>query len=367
MSEPAFKNVLCIRADNMGDVIMSSPSIRALKETFGSRITLLTSKAGSLVVPYLECIDDVIVTELPWAPCSGADNCVLLSLIGMIKESNFDAAVIFTVYSQSALPAAMLAYMAEIPLRAAYARENPYQLLTHWLPDPEPYQYISHQVERDLGLVKQLGASISDDHLILHINDAERLSLFKKLSFLNKDAIKPYFILHPGVSEAKREYPISQWINTGKLIAERYGLQIFVSGSASEQELAQTIAGGIGNGAVSVAGMLSLGEFAGLIDGAYVIVSVNTATIHIAAAMQTPVVVLYGQTNPQHTPWKSVHRILPFSVPAHLQSRNTIIRYVSDQLYTKQISYPAPEEIVSALDSLIQPENTYYTFIPDLH
>ena len=60
MPEKAYQNVLCIRADNMGDVIMSSPAIRALKESFGSRITLLTSPAGAIVTPFLSCIDEVL-------------------------------------------------------------------------------------------------------------------------------------------------------------------------------------------------------------------------------------------------------------------------------------------------------------------
>ena len=47
------KNILCIRADNMGDLVMSSPAIRALKESFGARITVLTSSMAAPVVPHL--------------------------------------------------------------------------------------------------------------------------------------------------------------------------------------------------------------------------------------------------------------------------------------------------------------------------
>ncbi|MCF2488134.1 glycosyltransferase family 9 protein [Dyadobacter sp. CY347] len=353
MPEQKLQNILCIRADNMGDVIMSSPAIRALKETFGSRISLLTSKAGSLIVPYLDCIDDMIVSDLPWVQSKGSDSNALTANIDELRKRNFDAAVIFTVYSQSALPAAMLAYMANIPVRAAYARENPYQLLTHWLPDPEPYQHISHQVQRDLDLVAQFGASTSNDRLLLSIESAERASLHEKLSAENIDAAKPYIILHPGVSEKKREYPSEYWIEAGKRIAEKYDWQIFVTGSAAEKDLTERVSEGIGQHAVSVAGLLSVGEFAALIEDAQCVISVNTATIHIAAAMQTPQVVLYAQTNPQHTPWKSDYQLLPFSVPADLQSRNTIIKYVSDKLYAEYIPYPAPEMILSALKNLI--------------
>ena len=134
------KKILCIRADNMGDVIMTSPALRALKETFNYRITLLTSSLGSLITACIKEIDDVITFNVPWVKTDSAadpENC--FTLIEELKQHNFDGAIIFTAYSQSALPAAMITMMAGIPLRLAYCRENPYQLLTDWVPDKEPY------------------------------------------------------------------------------------------------------------------------------------------------------------------------------------------------------------------------------------
>src|SRR5215213_11198584 len=153
------KNILCIRADNMGDVIMSSPAIRAVKQGLGCRITLLTSSMGAGIAPYLPEVDEVITYDLPWVKTSNAfDPADFLGIIEKLKHYNFDAAIIFTVFSQNPLPAAMLAYLAGIPLRLAYCRENPYELLTHWVPDKEPYSFIKHQVERDLALVNSIGA-----------------------------------------------------------------------------------------------------------------------------------------------------------------------------------------------------------------
>ncbi len=61
-------------------------------------------------------------------------------------RGSFDAAVIFTVYSQNPLPAAFLCYLAGIPLRLAHCRENPYQFLTDWVKDTEPEQNVRHEV-----------------------------------------------------------------------------------------------------------------------------------------------------------------------------------------------------------------------------
>lgn len=121
--------------------------------------------------------------------------------------------------------------MAGIPLRRAYSRENPYQLLTDWVPDHEPFDYISHQVQRDLNLVKNIGATTSDDtfqitNFVKNQQSAERLLLHNGI-----EPIDPYMILHPGVSEDKRKYPIEFWIQTGKLLAEKHKMPLLITGS----------------------------------------------------------------------------------------------------------------------------------------
>src|SRR5438067_2491854 len=78
------------------------------------------------------------------------------------RAGQFDAAVIFTVYSQNPLPAALFCHLADIPRRLAHARENPYQLLTDWIAEPEPQRFVRHEVQRQLDLVGAIGARIDD-------------------------------------------------------------------------------------------------------------------------------------------------------------------------------------------------------------
>ncbi len=116
-------NVLCVRLDALGDVLMTTPAFRALKESRpGGRITLLTSPSGAEGARLVPEIDDVIVYEAPWmkATASRTDSTADLAMVAELKRRAFDAAIIFTVYSQNPLPAALLCYLAEIPLRLAY-------------------------------------------------------------------------------------------------------------------------------------------------------------------------------------------------------------------------------------------------------
>src|ERR1044072_7874235 len=166
------KKILCIRADNMGDLVMTTPALKALKATFQCHITVLTSTMAQPITGFIPVIDDVIFCDLPWEKANAAiTGTKLTELANRLSSYEFDAAVIFTVYSQSALPAAMLAMLAGIPKRLAYCRENPYDLLTHWLPDKEPYSFVQHQVQRDLNLVAVTGANIQDDSLLITVNE----------------------------------------------------------------------------------------------------------------------------------------------------------------------------------------------------
>lgn len=352
----ACKNILCIRADNMGDVIMSGPAMRALKETFKCRLTLLTSVMGSLVVPALPEIDEVLVYNVPWIKAGETllpEAC--LALIEEIRQRRFDAAIIFTAYSQSALPAAMLAYLAGIPLRLAYCRENPYQLLTHWVPDKEPYAEILHQVQRDLQLVASIGAYTQSDHLQLQLNEQALHSMLNKLEREGVDIQDSWMVVHTGVSEKKREYPVERWIETVRLLQQHFELPVLLTGSAGEKAQAQYIQQAVGNNSVyAVAGLFTVEEFIAAVHQAQLVISVNTATVHIAAATDTPLIVLYALTNPQHTPWNAWSKVLPFPVQEQLKSKNEVINYVSNKLFAQPVSMPHPLDILQAAHDLLE-------------
>ncbi len=349
------KKILCIRADNMGDVIMITPALRALHEKYSARISLLTSSQGYPVCEVIPEIDEVIVADLPWVKLHGQmDGQSLNTLVQQIKSKSFDGAIIFTVYSQSSLPAALLCYQAGIPLRLAYARENPYELLTHWVPDAEPYSLIKHQVRRDLDLVATIGARVKDESLSLNMTTIARKTAEKKLLQAGVDTTRRFVIFHAGVSEAKRSYSHEKWKEIIQKVSRQAGLEILLTGSDSEKPLAAGLKENDSKNVYNIAGLLSVPELIAVIAGASVVLSVNTAIIHIAAAMKTPVVVLYALTNPQHTPWQVPNNVLPFSVPGNLKSKNEVIRFVDQQCFSKSVTEPTPDEVVQGILQLLQ-------------
>ena len=353
MSWQGCKNILCIRPDNMGDLIMSGPAIRALKESFGAQITVLTSSMAKGIIKHMPEIDDAIIFDLPWVKTADTpDPETFNRVVSVIKERQFDAAVIFTVFSQNPQPTAMLAYLAGIPKILAYCRENPYHLINNWVPDKEPYDMVKHQVRRDLDLVATVGAFTQNERLKIKVDEDLWSTVAGKLQETGLDLDKPWLLMHAGVSELKREYPLEQWADAGKQLIEN-GYQLILTGSTEERYLTDELAIQIGAGSFSAGGMFTLAQFICLVKHAPLLVSVNTGSIHIAAAVSTPVVVLYAQTNPQHTPWGVPHKVLEFAVPAYLRSKNEVIAYVNKTQYNTPASMPTAEDIVDAVNELL--------------
>lgn len=308
------RRVLCVRLDALGDVLMTTPALRALKHAVpGRELTLLTSPTGAVAARHVPEVDRVLVWEAPWikhrqAPAPAATD----AFVAQLRNAAYDAAVIFTVYSQSALPAAMLCWLAGIPLRLAHARENPYHLLTDWEPEREPHALLRHEAQRQLDLVASIGAHTQKERLSFALHAQDDADALRVLDDNGVDRTREWIVVHPGASAASRRYPVEQYVEALRPLARR--TQILITGGANEHELVRALAARV-PGAIALAGVLSVGALGCVLARASLLIANNTGPAHIAAAVGTPVVVLYALTNPQHTPWQTPHRVLSHDVP----------------------------------------------------
>lgn len=315
------RRILAVRPDNLGDVLMTTPALRALRRP-GRHLTLLASEAGAAAVPFVPEIDEVIVANLPWLPNAPAAPDTLLGLVAALQAEEFDAAVIFTVYSQNPLPAAFLCWLAGIPLRLAHCRENPYHLLSDWVRDPEPHEFLRHEVRRQLDLVASVGFAASNEHLSFRICPEDAANAIARLRAAGIDPESPWIVVHPGASAASRRYPLEHFAAVADRLAESPRRQLVFTGDAGDRELIDAILARTRRPAVSLAGTLTLGELAAVIAPAALLIANNTGPVHLAAALGTPVVDLYALTNPQHAPWQVPCRVLYHDVPCRFCYRS---------------------------------------------
>ena len=337
-----FRRILCVRLDSMGDVLMTGPAIRALRGP-GCRITLITSPGGAEVAALMPEIDEVLTHDAPWmkAPHPRLDPRPDEALIRRVHAGRFDAAVIFTVYSQSPFPAAMLCHLAGIPRRLAHAREKPYDLITDWVPDPEPADTVRHEVRRQLDLVAAVGRFTKDERLRLAIPPRAAREAADRLAGV--DPARPWAVVHPGATASSRRWPEMHFVTTARRLSDGEGWQLVLTGSEEEVPLVERIRAAVGDAAWSLAGRLPLAVMAAVLRRAPLLIANNTGPVHVAAAVGTPCVVPYAMTNPQHTPW---------GVPAEVLWRNVPCRWchasVCPEGHHRCLRLIHPDEVVTA-------------------
>ena len=316
------RRLLAVRVDNLGDVLMTTPALAAAAASVpGLHVSLLGGPGAVALAPHLGMVDEVIPARVPWVRHEGEDAAVDdQALVARLAAGRFDAAVIFTVCTQSALPAAMLCRLAGIPLRLAHSRENPYELLTDWAPEPDlDLARARHEVRRQLDLVARVGWRVGDERLRFALRPADQA----RVDALLADEGAPLVVVHVGASAPSRRWPPERFGQAADAIAAATGARIVFTGSAGEAPLVESARAAMRAPSSSLAGRLSLGELGALVARARLVLTNNSGPAHLAAALGTPVVDLYALTNPQHTPWQVPARVLSHDVPCRhcLRSR----------------------------------------------
>jgi len=300
--DPAWQNVrnlLVMRLDNIGDVIMVSPAFRSLKENLpDAKITLMASPAGALTAPLLPGIDHVLPWRVLWQDLGrlNFDPTREWQLIETLRQHQFDAAIIFTSFAQSPHPAALICNLAGIGLRLGESKEQDFSL-THAIP-PAPDDI--HQVDRNLRLIESVGFQVRDRRLTLTIP-------------ANPNPItKPYFVLNPWTSCQSRNYDPIRFAHAARQLNNITGWEVVVTGVEKDRDRAHPLLEILGDCAIDLIGKTTLSELVSLVANAKLILTNNTSTMHIADATQTPNVVMFAGTEKecQWQPRHSLSRLL---------------------------------------------------------
>ena len=315
---PTVKNILAIRLDNIGDLVMLGPSLRTLRHALPqATITLMASPGGGHVAPLLPWIDDILVHRAVWQDLSGSipqDFRREIELVDDIRNRCFDAAIIFTSFSQSPYPPAYVCYLAGIPIRLGQSREFGGALLSHWVrPLPDP----THQVDRNLHLLESAGIPIAGRHLELTIADDIQAAADQLLRDVGIHPRQRFILLAPGASCAARRYDPVRYGSVARLLAAETRLPILLVGSEREQSLVEPILVDDHGGAiVSLVGRTSVPELAAVIRRAAFVIANDSGPMHLADAFERPMIILFSGTE-YESQWQ------PRGAPTRLLRRPT--------------------------------------------
>lgn len=302
------RRILAVRADNIGDVVVVTPALRALRAAAPhARLDLLGSPAGAAVAPMVEGLDGTLTVSPSWQQLGGTATArAERELLARLTAARYDVMVVFTSFSQSPWPVAHLGLLAGIGTRVVHSREFGGAVATHWVTPPPD---TTHLVDRALHLLEAIGVPDRGRAPSLRVPDAADRDAAHLLRAL--DVGGRFAVLAPGASCPSRRYPADRFARAAARIAAA-GLPVLVAGSRGETALVAEVAGDAPG--VRALPPVALSVFTALLRRAAVAVTNNSGGMHLAAAVGTPVAVTFAGT-------ERVGDIAPRSVPSVVLDR----------------------------------------------
>ena len=282
---------IVVRAPNwIGDVVLSFPALESLRKNLPhAQIWIAAREEAQDLYSSFDFVKGII-------PLSGLNNFKnMWESAKKIREYNFDVGLLLT----NSFSSALLFFLARIPQRWGYSRDNRGLLLTKGIPFKNQDGSASHQVNYYLNLISSLGFQTSIPELILPLSAEEKDWPKKVLSALGYDPKKPLVILSPGAYYGpSKRWPASRFAELASLLQKKNKAQIVIVGSAEEVELAKSIASSMVKKPINLAGKTTLRQLAELISLANLIITNDSGPMHITNALRVPLIAIFGPTDP---------------------------------------------------------------------
>lgn len=285
---------IVVRVPNwIGDCILSLPTLESLKKNFSrAQIWIATREEIQDLFISFDFVNDVI-------PLPGVNNFKnIKESAQIIKDHNFDISLLLT----NSFSTAFLFYLAKIPQRWGYLRDNRGFLLTKGVPLKKMNDSPSHQVDYYLNLISALGLQAFPPELTFPLSPAEKNWAKKELSSLGCKPNRPLVLLNPGAyyGPAKR-WPASKFAELAGMLQEMKKAEILIVGSYEEVSLAESIVSSMDKKPINLVGATTLRQLAALISIANLFITNDSGPMHMASAFRVPVIAIFGPTDPRIT------------------------------------------------------------------
>lgn len=302
----SYKNILVIKLKQPGDVLVSTPVLAALKEAWPqARVTYLVPRAAVDMVSAHPRLDELLVADRGQETWSRS-----WRLLQNLWQARYDLVLELSGGDRGAF----LTLATRAPERLGFERpEQPYwqrqSVFTRLLPRP-PVRM--HMVEQNLEAVRALGVEPQNPRLEFFWDDRVEARIVKKLESLGLDP-KNFVVVHPGAGWRFKCWTAAGYARVIEYVQEVGGLPVVLTGSRAphEQELLEEILKECRLTPINLAGQLTLQELGALIAKARFFFGADSAPMHLAAAVNTPAVALFGPSGAYNWgPWGEGHLVI---------------------------------------------------------
>jgi ADP-heptose:LPS heptosyltransferase len=284
----SVKNILVVSSTAIGDTLLSTPAIRAVRERYPKAKIIAHFNAGNAELfennPH---IDGIILYSGGYRR--------FVRTVREFRKHDFDLAVIFHGNEPQATPMAYLSG-AKFILKAPISKEYGFLLSNTSNGFDKPWDH--HAIDVRMKTASFIGCSGENREMVLLADEVDRAAASSFLSCLGTDENAILIGLQVGAATFYKMWPHHKFIELGKrLLQLGPKIRILVIGSPRERKLCITVAHGIGERAFSTAGKVSLKTLRGLIERMELLVTNDTGAMHMAVALKTKTLSLFCPTN----------------------------------------------------------------------
>ena len=283
-------NILLIQLKRIGDLILTTPAIAALRQKLPeAHVTLVISSECKAVAPAIGGVNQLLI--MPRGVGGLQTSAALIS-------RRFDYCVDFTRNDRSALlvllsRAKKRIVSFRIKVRSKFRTRFYNEFVEHRMRD-------MHTIDYHLALLEPLGISSADSAIHLALSENARATAEQLLE--TADVRRQFIIFHPGSARAEKFWNAQRWAEVINYAADKNNADLVITGGSStfEQTHIDDIKSKVRRPIVDLSGKTDLLTLAALIARARLLITIDSAPMHLAAATRTPQVILFGPTNPFH-------------------------------------------------------------------
>lgn len=287
MNQP--KNILIVRTDRIGDVLLSLPMASIIKKHYpDTKITFMLRGYTKPLADGNPYIDEIILLKEKNGKVLISEN------LRQIKQRNFDTC--FVVYPTFSI--SLFLFLAGIKNRIGTGYRF-YSILFNKKIFVHRKSGRLHELEHNVNMLKMIGidekAEPGSVQFNIHISKESRQKVDEILSKYSINRSIPAIIIHPGSGGSSIDWPISFFIELSYLLARELNINILVTGGKNEFDICEKLV--VHKKVVNLAGQFELDELIALTNTAEIIIANSTGPIHIAAALGKNVIGFYPKIN----------------------------------------------------------------------
>ncbi len=282
-----FKRILIVRTDRIGDVLLSTPVIKAMRDSYpNAYIAMVISPYAKDIVEGNPYLDEVIIYDKDGKHKSLRRS---IKFAHNLKKKRFDLSLILHPTNRAHL----ITFFAGIPKRIGYNRKLGF-LLTDKIKHIKQFGE-KHELEYNLDLVRYLGIEPKDKDLFIPLKPESEVwieDIFRQEGIKETDKL---LAIHPGASCPSKIWPNERFAEAADRLIEKYGFKVLVVAGPKDIKISEAVMRNMQHPAINLAGKTSVSQLASLLKRTQLFISNDSGPVHIAFAAGTPVISIFGR------------------------------------------------------------------------